>query len=179
MSPSLAPGCPRSCIGLDVDKTAARDARILEHLYIVGDVHRSEHVVGVVDKPRETLARPCGQEVVVDEDVVAHAHLGDGDLGTRPSMSAGALEVEPDHLVLLLGKQQLHDMDGVLHTDRVVGVHDRELHEPSVGVHHRTQCELLLVVGSRSERHWSRAGYPLRICRGGCASCNGGARSKG
>ena len=120
------------------------------------------------------LARPCGQAVVVDEDVVAHAHLGDGDPGTRPGMSAGVLEVEPDHLVLLRGKQQFHDVDGVLHLDRVVGVHHREVHEPSVGVHHDTHGELL-VVGSRSECHWSRAGYPLRISRGGCASCNGGA----
>jgi hypothetical protein len=48
-----------------------------------------------------------------------------------------------------------------------------------VGFHHGMHGELLLVVGSRSERHWSRAGYPLRICHGGCASCNGGARLKG
>ena len=34
------------------------------------------------------------QVVVVDEDVVAHAHLGDNDLGTRPGMSAGVLELE-------------------------------------------------------------------------------------
>ena len=170
---------PDLVLALDVDKILAGDAQILERLYIVGDVHRSEHVVGVVDKPGETLARPCGQALVVYEDVVARAHLGDGDLGTRPDTSAGVLEVEPDHLVLLLGKQQLHDVDGVLHPDRVVGVHHREVHEPSVGVHHGTHGELLLVVGSRSERHWSRAGYPLRISRGGCASCNGGARSKG
>ena len=112
---------------------------------------------------------------MVDEDVVERTHLGDGDLGTRPGTSAGVLKVEPDHLVLLLGKQQLHDVDGVLHPDRVVGVHHREVHEPSVGVHHGMHGELLLVVGSRSERHWSHAGYPLRISRGGCASCNGGA----
>ena len=80
---------PDLVLALDVDKILAGDARILERLYIVGDVHRSEHVVGAVDKPSETLARPCGQAVVVDEDVVAHAHLGDGDLGTRPGRSAG------------------------------------------------------------------------------------------
>ena len=125
-------------LALDVDKILVGDARILEHFYIVGDVHRSEHVVGVVEKPVETLTRPCGQAVVVDEDVVAHAHLGDDDLRTRPGMSAGVLEVELDHLVLLLGKQQLHDVDGVLRLDRVVGVHHREVHEPSVGVHHGT-----------------------------------------
>ena len=70
-------------LALDVDKILAGDAQTLERLYIVGDVHRSEHVVGAVDKPGETLARPCGQEVVVDEDVAAHAHLRDDDLGTR------------------------------------------------------------------------------------------------
>ena len=144
-------------LALDVDKILARDARILEHLDIVGDVDHSGHVVGAVDKPGKMLARPCGQAVVVDEDMVAHAHLGNGDLGTRLGMSAGVLDVEPDHLVLLVGKQQLHDADGVLHADRVVGVHLRELLEPSVGVHHGMDGELLLVVGSRSERHWSRA----------------------
>ena len=36
-----------------------------------------------------------------------------------------------------------------------------------MGVHHGTHGELLLIVISRSERHWSRAGYPLRISRGG------------
>jgi len=166
---------PNLILPLDVDKILAGDARIFERLYIIGDAHHSEHVVGAVDKPGEMLARPCGQAVVVDEDVVAHAHLGDGDLGTRPDTSVGVLEVEPDHLVLLLGKQRLHDVDGVLRPNRVIGVHHREVHEPSVGVHHGTHGELLLVVDSRSKRHWSRAGYPLRISRGGCASCIGGA----
>ena len=64
---------PDLVLALDVDKILAGDARILEHLYIVGDVHCSEHVVGDVDKPGKMLARPCGQAVVVDEDVVAHA----------------------------------------------------------------------------------------------------------
>ena len=40
----------------------------------------------------------------------------------RDPARARVLEVEPDHLVLLLGKQQIHDVDGVLHPDRVVGV---------------------------------------------------------
>ena len=95
---------PNLVLALDVDKILAGDARILEHLDIVGDVDRSEHVVGAVDKPREMLARPCGQAVVVDEDVVADAHLGNDDLGTRPGMSVGVLDVEPDHFVLLVGK---------------------------------------------------------------------------
>ena len=93
--------------------------------------------------------------------MIAQAHLGDDDLGTRPDTSAGVCVVEPNHLVLLLYKKQLHDVDGVLHLDRVVGVHHREVHEPSVGVHHGMHGELLLIVGSRSERHWSRTGYPL------------------
>ena len=56
-------------LALDVDKILVGNARILESLYIIGDVHRSEHVVGVVDKLGETLARPCGQVVVIDEDM--------------------------------------------------------------------------------------------------------------
>lgn len=149
---------PDLVVALDVDKILEGDARILEHVDIIGDVHRSEHVVGAVDKHGEMLARPFGQAVVVDEDVVAHAHLGNDDLGMRPGTSAGVLEVEPHHLVLLVGKQQLHDADGVLHQDRIVGVHHRELREPSVGVHHGMHGELLLVVDNRLERCWSRVG---------------------
>ena len=43
-------------MALDVDKILAGDARILERLYIVGDVHRSEHVMGAVDKRPQSLA---------------------------------------------------------------------------------------------------------------------------
>ena len=50
---------PDLVLALDVDKILAGHAQILEHLYIVGDVDCSEHVVGVVDKPGEMLARPC------------------------------------------------------------------------------------------------------------------------
>ena len=53
---------PDLVLALDVDKILAGNARILERLYIVGDVHRSEHVVGAVDKPGETLARPCARQ---------------------------------------------------------------------------------------------------------------------
>ena len=48
---------PDLVLALDVDKILASDARILEHLDIVGDVDRSEHVVGAVDKPSEMLIR--------------------------------------------------------------------------------------------------------------------------
>ena len=54
---------PDLVLALDVNKILAGDARILERLYIVGDVHRSEHVVGVVDKPGEMLTRPCGRPI--------------------------------------------------------------------------------------------------------------------
>ena len=50
-------------LSLDVDKILAGDAQIFERLYIIGDVHRSDHVVGAVDKPGETLARPCSQVI--------------------------------------------------------------------------------------------------------------------
>src|SRR3989337_2012355 len=96
---------PDLVLALDVDKILAGDAQILERLYIIGDVHRSEHVVGAINKPGKTLTRPCGQAVVVEEDVVAHAHLGDDDLGTRPSTSAGVLEGASGPLGVLLGKQ--------------------------------------------------------------------------
>ena len=46
---------PNLVLALDVDKILAGDARILEHLYIIGDVHRSEHVVGAVDKCSQGL----------------------------------------------------------------------------------------------------------------------------
>ena len=47
---------PDLVLALDDDKILAGDARILERLYIIGDVHHSEHVVGAVDKPGEMLA---------------------------------------------------------------------------------------------------------------------------
>ena len=55
---------PDLVLALDVDKILAGNARILERLYIVGDAHRSEHVVGAVGKPGETPARPCSFAVV-------------------------------------------------------------------------------------------------------------------
>ena len=45
---------PDLLLALDVDTILAGDARILERLYIVGDVHRSEHVVGDVNKEKHS-----------------------------------------------------------------------------------------------------------------------------
>ena len=73
-------------------------------------------VVRAVDKPGETLARPCGKVEVVDEDFISHAQLGDGNLLIVPGTTDGVLEVEADHLVLVLIALLLHP--------RVVGVDD-------------------------------------------------------
>ena len=40
------------------------------------------------------LTRPCGQVVVVDEDVMSHAQLGDDNLLIMPDTTHGVLEVE-------------------------------------------------------------------------------------
>ena len=82
-------------------------------------------MVGAVDKPGETLARPCGKVVVVDKDVMSHAQLGDDNLLIVPATTDGVLEVEADHLVLVLGKELLHSLDGANHRDRIVRVHHR------------------------------------------------------
>ena len=64
--------------------------------------------------------------VVVDEDMMAHAQLGDGNLLIVPGTTDGVLEVEADHLVLVLGKELLHSLDGALDRDRIIRVHHRE-----------------------------------------------------
>ena len=64
----------------DFNKVLAGQARNTERFYIVGGIHRGELVVSVVDKPVETVARLCGHAVVVDEDMMAHAQLGDNNL---------------------------------------------------------------------------------------------------
>ena len=102
---------------------------------MVGVVHRCEPVVGAIDKPGETLARPCGQVVVVDEEVMSHSQLGDGNLLIMPSTTHGVLEVEADHLVLVLGKELLHSLDGALHRYWLVRVHHREGLDTSI-LHH-------------------------------------------
>ena len=47
--------------------------------------------------------RPCGKMVVVDEDVMSHAQLGDDNLLIVPGTTNGVLEVEANHLVLVEG----------------------------------------------------------------------------
>ena len=42
--------------------------------------------------------------VVVDEDIMSHAQLGDDNLLIVPGMTAGELEVEADHLYLFLAR---------------------------------------------------------------------------
>ena len=76
-----------------------------------------------VDKPGETLARPCGQVVVVEEDVMSHAQLCSGNLLIVPGTTDGVLEDEADHLLLVLGKELLHSLDGALHRYWIIRVH--------------------------------------------------------
>ena len=47
------------------------------------------------------LARPCGQVVVVDEDVMLDAQLGDGNLLIVPGTTDGVLEVEDGYSALV------------------------------------------------------------------------------
>jgi hypothetical protein len=106
---------------LNVDKVLAGQARSLEHVLMVGGIHHSETVLVVVDKPGETRTSPCGQALVVDEDLIMHAQLGGDNLLIIPGTTAGELEVEADHFVLVLGKQLLHIIDLSLHRDRLIG----------------------------------------------------------
>ena len=69
------------------------------------------------------LARPCGQVVVVHEDVMPHAQLGNNNVLIVPGTTDGVLEVEADHLVVVLGKELLHSLDGALHPDWIIRVH--------------------------------------------------------
>ena len=126
----------------------------------------------------QTLARPCGKVVVVDEDVMSHAQLGNDNLLIVPGMTDGVLEVEADHLVLLLDKELLHSLDGSLHQDQIVRVHYRESLPPHVGVHDMLHGELpavsLSVAGSAIGATGiaiGTAGCPLCMCRRGCAYC--------
>ena len=57
---------------------------------------------------------------MVDEDIMSHAQLGDSNLLILPGTTHCVLEVEADHLVLVLGKELLHSLDGALHRDWIV-----------------------------------------------------------
>lgn len=120
---------------MDFDKVLAGQARNTERFYIVFGIHHGELVVGAVDQPIEMVARPCGHAVVVDEDMMAHAQLGDDNLLIYAGMTGGVLEVDADHLVLVSSKQLLNAVDVVVHHDRVDGVHHREIRIPRVGLH--------------------------------------------
>ncbi|EMS50960.1 hypothetical protein TRIUR3_31497 [Triticum urartu] len=104
-------------------KVLAAQAHNTECVYIVSGFHRGELVVGAVDKPVETVARLCGHAVVVDEDMMAHAQLGDGNLLIYAETTGGVLEVDADRLVLVSSKQLLNVVDVVVHHVRVDGVH--------------------------------------------------------
>ena len=84
---------PDPVLVTDFDKVFAGQARNPERFYIIGGFHRGELVVSAVDKPVETVARLCGHAVVVDEDMMAHAQLGDDNLLIFPGMTVGVLEV--------------------------------------------------------------------------------------
>ena len=93
---------------------------------------------------------------MVDEDVMSHAQLGEGNLLIVLGTTDGVLEVEADHLVLVLSKELLHSLDGALRRDWIVRVHHREGLPPHVGVHYVMRGELLaVVIAGRWERHWS------------------------
>ena len=65
---------------------------------------------------------------------MAHAQLGDDNLMIYAGTTGGVLEVNADHLVLVLIKQLLHGVDVVLHHGRVDVVHHREIRLPHVGL---------------------------------------------
>ena len=88
--------------------------------------------------------------------MMAHTQLGNDNLLIMPGMTAGELEVEADHLLLVLSKQLLHSLDGDPHRDPLILVHHGEVLPTHVGVHYVRHGELLpVVVVSRWERPWS------------------------
>ena len=117
------------------DKVLVGQARNNERFYIVGGFHHGELVVDVVDKPIETVARLCGHAIVVDEDMMAHAQLGDDNLLIYIGTTGSVLEADVSHLVLVPSKQLLNAVDVVIHHSRVDGVHHREIRLPRVGLH--------------------------------------------
>ena len=61
------------------------------------------------------VARLCGHGVVVDEDMMAHAQLGNGNLLIYARTTGGVLEVDADRLVLVSSKQLLNIVDVFVH----------------------------------------------------------------
>ncbi|KAE8781921.1 hypothetical protein D1007_44659 [Hordeum vulgare] len=77
--------------------------------------------------------------------MMAHAQMFDDNLLIILDMTVGVIEVESDHFVLvILSKQLLNSVDGVLHHDRVVGVPYLEVRLPNVDVHFGKNGELPL-----------------------------------
>ena len=109
---------PRPYSGHGFDKVLAGQAHNTERIYIVFGFHRGELVVGAVDKPVETVARLCGHAVVVDEDMMAQAQLGDGNLLIYAGTTSGVLEVDADYLVLFSSKQLFNAVDVIVHHGR-------------------------------------------------------------
>ena len=103
----------------DFDKVLAGQARNPERFYIVSGFHHGELVVGAIDKPGETVARLYGHVVVVDDDMMVHAQLGNDNLLIYAGTIGGVLEVDADHLVLVSSKQLLNIVDVVVHHGRV------------------------------------------------------------
>src|SRR6266536_3478008 len=99
---------------------------------------------------------------------MSHAQLGDGNLLIVPGTTDGVLEVEADHLVLVLGKQLLHSLYGALHRDRLVRVHRREGLPPHVGVHYVMRGECPPLSSSAAGSAIGTAGCPLCMCHRGC-----------
>lgn len=151
---------PDPVVLTDFDKVLAGQARNPKRFYIVGGFYHSELVVGAADKPGEAVAKLCVHALVVDEDMMAHAQLGDDNLLIYVGTTAGVLEVDDDHLVLVSSKILLSGVDVVVHHDRVDGVHHREIRLPRVGLHFML-----------AEHHWSAARHPLSTCHRGCACC--------
>ena len=110
---------------------------------------------------------------------MSHAQLGDDNLLIVPGTTDGVLEVEADHLVLVLSKELLHSLDGALHRDRIVRVHHRESLPPHVGA---TTCCVVNCPPLSSSAAGSAigatgsaigtAGCPLCMCPRGCAYCD-------
>ena len=110
-----------------------------ERDYIISGFHHSE-LVGAVEKPSESVARLCGHAVVIDEDMMAHAQMGDDNLLIFVGITVSVLEVDADHLVLVSSKQLLSVVDVVVHHGWVDGVNHREIRLPCVGLHSCHGC---------------------------------------